>query len=90
MSDKVFSNKLIISLLKWRTNHKYESNLSSPSSQSAGYFFSRHSDYYGKLVNYVGWYLDKIMRFFNRNLGQWSGRNVHDFIKIKKGFQQIS
>ena len=85
-ADEVLSNELINSLLKWRNNHKYSKDLSSRPSQPAGYFVSRRTDYCGKWVNYGGWYPDKKLRFFNRNFGQWSGRNVHEFVKIKEGF----
>jgi glycosyltransferase involved in cell wall biosynthesis len=85
-ADEVLSDELINSLVKWRKSHKVSSDLSSSSSQSAGYFVNRRTDYCGKWVNYGGWYPDKKMRFFNRNLGQWSGRNVHEFVKIKEGF----
>ncbi|MEZ7836827.1 MAG: glycosyltransferase family 2 protein [Flavobacteriales bacterium] len=86
-ADEVLSNELINSLLKWRKNYKYSS---PPPSQPAGYFVSRRTDYCGKWVNYGGWYPDKKLRFFNRNLGQWSGRNVHEFVKIKEGFSTNS
>jgi glycosyltransferase involved in cell wall biosynthesis len=85
-ADEILSNELINSLLKWRKNHKYSNDTSSQFSQLAGYFVSRRTDYCGTWVNYGGWYPDKKLRFFNRNLGQWSGRNVHEFVKIKEGF----
>jgi len=85
-ADEVLSNELINSLLKWRKNQKYSNDLSSQSLQPAGYFVSRRTDFCGTWVNYGGWYPDKKLRFFNRNLGQWSGRNVHEFVKIKEGF----
>jgi len=85
-ADEVLSNELINSLLEWRKNHKYSNDLSSQPSQPAGYFVNRRTDYCGKWVNYGGWYPDRKLRFFNRNLGQWSGRNVHEFVKIKEGF----
>ena len=85
-ADEVLSNELIDSLLKWRKNHKYSNDLSSQPSLPAGYFVSRRTDYCGKWVNFGGWYPDKKLRLFNRNVGQWSGRNVHEVVKIKDGF----
>ena len=85
-ADEVLSNELINSLLKWRKNQKYSNDLSSQSLQTAGYFVSRRTDFCGTWVNYGGWYPDKKLRFFNRDLGQWSGRNVHEFVKINEGF----
>jgi len=85
-ADEVLSNELIDSLLKWRKNHKYSNDLSSQPSLPAGYFVSRRTDYCGKWVNFGGWYPDKKLRLFNRNVGQWSGRNVHEVVKIKEGF----
>ena len=82
-ADEVLSNELIDSLLKWRTNHKISNDLST---QPSGYFVSRRTDYCGKWVNFGGWYPDKKLRLFNRNVGQWSGRNVHEVVKIKEGF----
>lgn len=89
-ADEVLSNELINSLLKWRKNQKYSNDLSSQSLQPAGYFVSRRTDFCGTWVNYGGWYPDKKLRFFNRNLGQWSGRNVHEFVEIKEGFSTSS
>lgn len=89
-ADEVLSEVLINSLLEWRKDHKDSNDLSSTSSQPAGYFVSRRTDYCGKWVNYGGWYPDKKLRLFNRNLGQWSGRNVHEFVKIKEGFSTNS
>ena len=89
-ADEVLSNELINSLLKWRKNQKYSNDLSSQSLQTAGYFVSRRTDFCGTWVNYGGWYPDKKLRFFNRNLGQWSGRNVHEFVEIKEGFSTSS
>mgnify|MGYP001370604029 FL=1 len=85
-ADEVLSNELIDSLLKWRKNHKFSNDVSSQPSLPAGYFVSRRTDYCGKWVNFGGWYPDKKLRLFNRNVGQWSGRNVHEVVKIKEGF----
>ena len=85
-ADEVLSNELIDSLLKWRKNHKFSNDVSSQPSLPAGYFVSRRTDYCGKWVNFGGWYPDKKLRLFNRNVGQWSGRNVHEVVKIKDGF----
>tara|TARA_B100000767_G_scaffold271972_1_gene298702 strand:- start:2764 stop:3807 length:1044 start_codon:yes stop_codon:yes gene_type:complete len=85
-ADEVLSNELIDSLLKWRKNHKDSGNFSSQSLQPVGYFISRRTDYCGNWVNFGGWYPDKKLRFFNRNVGQWSGRNVHEIVKIKEGY----
>ena len=82
-ADEVLSNELIDSLLQWRNNYH---NLNSQASYPAGYFMKRRTDYCGIWVNYGGWYPDKKLRFFNRDLGQWSGRNVHEFVKINEGF----
>lgn len=85
-ADEVLSNELINSLLKWRKNHKDSNNLSSQPPYPVGYFISRRTDYCGKWVNFGGWYPDKKLRFFNRNVGKWSGRNVHEVVKIKDGY----
>jgi len=85
-ADEVLSNELIDSLLKWRKNHKFSNDVSSQPSLPAGYFVSRRTDYCGKWVNFGGWYPDKKLRLFNRNVGQWSGRNVHEVVKINEGF----
>ena len=85
-ADEVLSSALINSLLKWRKKHNKADDLSSSSSTPSGYYVKRRTDYCGSWVNYGGWYPDKKLRFFNRDVGQWSGRNVHEFVKLKEGF----
>ncbi|MGY8916890.1 MAG: glycosyltransferase family 2 protein, partial [Flavobacteriales bacterium] len=85
-ADEVLSDELVDSLLQLRKNIETSDNLQLSSPKIAGYFLKRRTNYCGSWVNYGGWYPDKKLRFFNREIGEWSGRNVHEFVELKKGF----
>ena len=85
-ADEVLSDELVDELLQLRKNIETSDNLQLSSPKIAGYFLKRRTNYCGSWVNYGGWYPDKKLRFFNREIGEWSGRNVHEFVELKKGF----
>ncbi|PCJ80350.1 MAG: hypothetical protein COA49_08935 [Bacteroidetes bacterium] len=85
-ADEVLSKELRSSLLEWRNNYTLDENLSSLTDKIVGYSFNRITDYCGTWIRHGGWYPDTKMRFYNRDFGLWSGRNVHEFVEIKAGF----
>jgi glycosyltransferase involved in cell wall biosynthesis len=85
-ADEVLSDELRNSLLQWRENHKKSDKYPPEKGQIVGYSFNRITDYCGTWVRHGGWYPDSKMRFYQREFGRWSGRNVHEFVEIKAGF----
>jgi len=43
-----------------------------------GYYFPRHSYFFGKWINHAGWYPDYKLRLFKKDKGSWGGINPHD------------
>lgn len=85
-ADEVLSDALIISLQKWKKAMEDVGDFTPSGSMPVGYFVNRITDYCGKWVRYGGWYPDKKLRFYHRDFGHWSGKNVHEFVKIKPNF----
>ena len=85
-ADEVLSDELVLSLKRWKNKMAYREDLTPSQSQPVGYFVNRITDYCGKWVRYGGWYPDRKLRFYHRDFGHWSGRNVHEFVEIKSGF----
>lgn len=56
-----------------------------------------HSGYYMNRLNFIGnspikgcgWYPDKKLRLWNRELGKWSGINPHDKFRLKSGYPKM-
>ncbi len=56
-----------------------------------------HSGYYMNRLNFIGekpikgcgWYPDKKLRLWNRDLGKWTGINPHDKFRLKSGFPKM-
>jgi len=47
-----------------------------------GYFFPRHSYFFGKWIEHGGWYPDYKLRLFRKERGRWGGINPHDRIVL--------
>lgn len=47
-----------------------------------GYFMNRLNFYCGKPIKTCGWYPDAKMRLWNKNLGDWTGKNPHDRFEL--------
>lgn len=43
-----------------------------------GYYMNRMNNYCGKWVQHGDWYPDRKLRLWDRNKGEWGGRNPHD------------
>jgi glycosyltransferase involved in cell wall biosynthesis len=48
-----------------------------------GYRIPRRSFYQGRWINHSGFYPDRQLRLFRRNLGQWIGGRVHERVQIQ-------
>lgn len=56
-----------------------------------------HSGYYTNRLNFIGdrpikgcgWYPDRKLRLWNRELGSWSGINPHDRFRLRSGFPKM-
>ncbi len=44
----------------------------------AAFIMPRKNFFCGQWIRYGGWYPDKKIRLWNKNLGQWGGKNPHD------------
>ncbi len=85
-ADEVLSKELILSLKRWKNKMSKSEDFHPSQSQPVGYFINRITEYCGKWVRHGGWYPDRKLRFYHRDFGHWSGRNVHEFVEIKSGF----
>ena len=50
-----------------------------------GYYFNRLTFYVNKWIKHSGWYPDRKLRLWKKELGRWEGTNPHDFLVLKKG-----
>jgi glycosyltransferase involved in cell wall biosynthesis len=63
-----------------------QSILSIKNSTAAdGYTMNRITNYCGRWIKRCGWYPDRKLRLFKRNLSQWVGINPHDKIEMQTG-----
>ncbi|PSR54515.1 glycosyltransferase family 2 protein [Adhaeribacter arboris] len=53
--------------------------------QHAGYYLTRLTNYCGSWIRHGGWYPDKKLRLYNRDLGQWEGLLLHEVYQVKSG-----
>ncbi|MBW1669179.1 MAG: hypothetical protein JRJ66_14260, partial [Deltaproteobacteria bacterium] len=53
------------------------------SSVCAGYRIPRRSFYQGRWINHSGFYPDRQLRLFRRELGHWVGGRVHERVEVK-------
>ena len=47
-----------------------------------GYRFARRARYLGRWIFHSGWYPDYKVRLFNRRKAEWSGKYVHESVKV--------
>jgi glycosyltransferase involved in cell wall biosynthesis len=57
----------------------------SESELAAGYRLARRAFYLGRWIRGGGWYPDYQLRLFNRNLGHWGDRVIHESVVIRRG-----
>lgn len=48
-----------------------------------GYWIPRRSYYQGRWIHHSGFYPDRQLRLFRRNLGHWTGGRVHERVQIR-------
>lgn len=78
-ADEVLSEKLINSILKIKENDTPDNHIFS---------FNRLNNYCGKWIHHSGFYPDKKIRIWNRNIGKWEGI-VHEIIKFTENIKEI-
>lgn len=80
-ADEVVSDELCQSILKVKRQ-----------ADADAWSMNRLNNYCGKWIRHSGWYPDRKIRLFDKNLARWGGRNPHDRILIDKGgvVRQIS
>jgi glycosyltransferase involved in cell wall biosynthesis len=44
-----------------------------------GYYLNRRTNYCGKWIKHCGWYPDRKLRLWNRNMGSWQG-TIHEIV----------
>ncbi len=71
-ADEALSVELQQTLLKLKTNWKYD-----------GYYAKRANFYCGQFIKWSGWNPDKKLRVFDKNKASWGGINPHDTIIFK-------
>ncbi len=77
-ADEALSDKLKSSIQEIKNHEK-----------SGIYEMSRLTNYRGHWIRHCGWYPDRKVRLFDRNLASWGGENPHDRVVPAKG-QEIS
>jgi len=75
-ADEALSENLKSSILEAKNNFSAQ-----------GYTMNRLTNYCGKWVRHCGWYPDRKLRLFNKNLGRWGGINPHDKFLFDKNEQ---
>jgi glycosyltransferase involved in cell wall biosynthesis len=73
-ADEVLSEELKKSILKVKTERKYDS-----------YTFNRLTNYCGSWIRYCGWYPDKKLRLFDKTKGRWKGVDIHEYVAMEAG-----
>lgn len=74
-ADEEVSEELVHSILEVK-----------PGLQNA-YSFNRLNNYCGRWIKHGGFYPDKKIRLFNRNLAQWEGDFVHEELVVQPNIQ---
>lgn len=82
-ADEVLSEKLKQSILEIKANSSQQSAISNNV-----YSFNRLNNYCGKWIHHSGFYPDKKIRIWNRNIGKWEGL-VHEVIKFSTKVKEI-
>lgn len=86
-ADEVLSKELIQSILRFKTDF-IQGNVPQ-NLRIGGCSMNRLNHLSGRSIKGCGWYPDKKLRLWNRNLGQWTGVNPHDRFELQTGFEVI-
>ena len=54
-------------------------------SSHQAYSFNRLTNYCGQWIKHSGWYPDKKVRLWDKNVGQWDGGGLHETVFLKSG-----
>ena len=64
--------------------------LKSTSNPQPAYSFNRITSYCGKWIKHCGWYPDRKVRLWKKEIGNWGGENPHDKIILNEGISAIN
>lgn len=78
-ADEVVSDKLKKSILLLKGQDTPDNTVFS---------MNRLTNYCGRWIHHCGWYPDKKIRIWNRNIGKWEGK-VHEIITFSKDVNKI-
>jgi glycosyltransferase involved in cell wall biosynthesis len=73
-ADEALSDKLIKSIIEIKKDFK-----------AGAYTMNRMTNYCGQWIKHCGWYPDKKLRIYHKNAGEWSGKKIHESVKLKEG-----
>jgi len=59
--------------------------LAKKQSPASAYGMNRLNNFCGQWIRHTGWYPDRKVRLWRRNIGQWGGTNPHDKVVLQKG-----
>jgi len=57
---------------------------------SAGFLIPRLTFYQGRPIRHSGWYPDRKLRLFRRELGRWAGQDPHDQVEVQGTVGELS
>jgi len=57
----------------------------SERSLADGYQIARRTNYQGRWIRGGGWYPDRQLRLFKKNVGHWKKRHIHESVQMKPG-----
>jgi glycosyltransferase involved in cell wall biosynthesis len=57
--------------------------------ETAGFEFARLTRYMGRWIRHGGWYPDRKLRLFRRDMGRFEGRNPHDRVRVKGPVERL-
>lgn len=75
-ADEALSEDLKKSLLEIKNDLRFE-----------GYFVNRLSNFCGQWIRHSGWYPDRQLRLFNKEMGKWGPINVHENFRMIAGIK---
>ncbi|MCY7410382.1 MAG: glycosyltransferase family 2 protein [Chitinophagales bacterium] len=73
-ADECLSNELKKSLLRIKQQPEFD-----------GYFMNRKNNFCGKWIRHCGWYPDRKLRLWKKEIGSWGGMNPHDKVVMNEG-----
>ncbi len=71
-ADEAVSPELAASIRQWKAEEP----------KWAGYDFPRLARYCGRWIRHSGWYPDRKVRLYRRDLGRWVGQYVHESVEV--------